>query len=84
LYFILFLITHLLILFLFLFSVFYLTAKAIDQAQKVNARERAAMRRDIQREQVLAVGAVSKSVGNLKSEIDLLSEKESKRNGKFR
>jgi translation elongation factor EF-Tu-like GTPase len=48
----------------------------------VNARERAAMRRDIQKEQVLAVGAVSKSVGNLKSEIDLLSEKESKRNGK--
>lgn len=42
------------------------------------------MRRDIQKEQVLAVGAVSKSVGNLKSEIDLLSEKESKRNGKFR
>jgi translation elongation factor EF-Tu-like GTPase len=78
------LITHLFILFLSLFSVIYLTAKAIDQAQKVNARERAAMRRDIQKEQILAVGAVSKSVGNLKSEIDLLSEKESKRNGKFR
>lgn len=41
------------------------------------------MRRDIQKEQVLAVGAVSKSVGNLKFEIDLLTEKESKRNGKF-
>ena len=64
--------------------VFHHEAKAIDQAQKVNARERAAMRRDIQKEQALAVGAIGKSVGNLKSEIDLLSEKESKRSGKLR
>ena len=62
--------------------IFHYLAKAIGQAQKDNARERAAMRRDIQKEQALAVGAVGKSVGNLKSEIDLLSEKESKRNGK--
>lgn len=58
------------------------TAKAINEAQKVNARERAAMRRDIQKEQALAVGVVGKNVGYLKSEIDLLSERESKRNGK--
>lgn len=41
------------------------------------------MRRDIQKEQALAVGAVGKNVGYLKSEIDLLSERESKRNGKY-
>ena len=60
------------------------TAKAIVEAQKVNARERAAMRRDIQKEQALAVGVVGKNVVYLKSEIDLLSERESKRNGKYK
>ena len=42
------------------------------------------MRRDIQKEQALAVGVVGKNVVYLKSEIDLLSEKESKRNGKYK
>lgn len=35
----------------------------------MNARERAAMRRDIQKEQNLAVGSLDKSIGQIKSEI---------------
>jgi hypothetical protein len=39
----------------------------------MNARERAAMRRDIQKEQNLAVGSLDKSIGLIKSEMDQIS-----------
>jgi hypothetical protein len=45
----------------------------LDLAQKMNARERAAMRRDIQKEQNLAVGSLDKSIGLIKSEMDQIS-----------
>jgi hypothetical protein len=39
----------------------------------MNARERAAMRRDIQKEQNLAVGSLDKSIGLIKSEMGQIS-----------
>ena len=39
----------------------------------MNARERAAMRRDIQKEQNLAIGSVGKSVQDLKADINEIS-----------
>lgn len=39
----------------------------------MNARERAAMRRDIQKEQNLAIGSVGKTVQSLKADIQEIS-----------
>ena len=47
-----------------------ITAAALDLAQKLNARERAAMRRDILKEQKAVVTNMGSSLDGLKSEID--------------
>ena len=52
---------------------FAIVAVALDAAQKSNARERAAMRRDIIKEQNLAAGKMGSTVEALKTEIDGLS-----------
>ena len=56
-----------------LFIYFNETAKALDFAQKLNARERASMRRDILKEQKAAVSDMGNSVYGLKSEIEELN-----------
>ena len=48
-------------------------AKALDFAQKLNARERASMRRDILKEQKAAVTDMGTSVNVLKIEIEELN-----------
>ena len=61
------------IFFSIILSIYFETAKALDFAQKLNARERASMRRDILKEQKAAVSDMGNSVYGLKSEIEELN-----------
>ena len=69
--------TYVFILIIIFFSIilfiYFETAKALDFAQKLNARERASMRRDILKEQKAAVSDMGNSVYGLKSEIEELN-----------